>query len=160
MAQYQQNPTSETSAIIKREWWQIWEDEDPPYCDFILQSWDTAFEKNNRADYSACTTWGVFHKEDDAGVMQTNIVLLNAFRKRMEFPELKRVAMEAYDDWEPDAFIVEKKSAGTALYQELRRMGLPVQEFTPHRGSGDKLARLNSVADIVASEICWVPETR
>jgi len=55
---------------------------------------------------------------------------------------------------------VEKKSAGTALYQEMRRMGIPVQEFTPHRGSGDKLARLNSVADIVASEICWVPETR
>jgi len=86
--------------------------------------------------------------------------LLNSIKKRMEFPELKKLAMEEYAEWDPDAFIVEKKSAGTALYQEMRRMGLPVSEYTPHRGSGDKLARLNSVADIVASGICWVPPTR
>ena len=78
----------------------------------------------------------------------------------VKFPELKDMAMEEYSEWEPDAFIVEKKSAGTALYQEMRRMGLPVQEYTPHRGSGDKLARLNSVTDIVASGLCWVPDTR
>ena len=54
----------------------------------------------------------------------------------------------------------QKKSSGVAIYQEMRRMGLPVQEYTPHRGSGDKLARLNSVADIVASGIVWIPETR
>jgi hypothetical protein len=64
-AQYQQNPTSETSAIVKREWWQVWEKDDPPNCDFTLMSWDTAFEKNNRADYSACTHWGVFYYTDD-----------------------------------------------------------------------------------------------
>ena len=92
-AQYQQNPVSENSAIVKREWWKIWEEEDPPSCEFTLMSWDTAFEKNNRADYSACTTWGVFYKEDDAGVMQANIIMLNAFRKRMEFPELKKEAI-------------------------------------------------------------------
>ena len=89
-----------------------------------------------------------------------NIILLNSIKQRIEFPELKQLAMDEYRDWEPDSFIVEKKSSGTALYQEMRRMGLPVQEFTPHRGSGDKLARLNSVADIVASGICWVPQTR
>ena len=55
---------------------------------------------------------------------------------------------------------MEKKSAGTALYQELRRTGMPVTEYTPHRGSGDKLARLNSVADIVRSGLVWVPEAR
>jgi hypothetical protein len=59
-AQYQQSPTSDTSAIIKREWWRIWEEEDPPHCDYTLMSWDTAFEKSNRADYSAMTLWGVF----------------------------------------------------------------------------------------------------
>jgi predicted phage terminase large subunit-like protein len=158
MAQYQQNPTSEVSAIIKREWWQIWEDEDPPYCDFILQSWDTAFEKSNRADYSACTTWGVFHKEDDAGVMQTNIVLLNAFRKRMEFPELKKAALEQRDDWTPDSIIIEKKASGAPLIYELRAMGIPVQEFTPSKGN-DKISRLNSVADIFASKKVWIPNT-
>jgi predicted phage terminase large subunit-like protein len=70
------------------------------------------------------------------------------------------MALAEYAYWEPDAFIVEKKSSGVALYQEMRRMGLPVQEFTPHRGTGDKLARLNAVADIIASGIVWVPETR
>jgi len=93
MAQYQQNPTSETSAIVKREWWKLWEKEDPPSCEFTLMAWDTAFEKTQRADYSALTTWGVFYKEDDAGIMQANIILLNAFRERMEFPRLKKVAI-------------------------------------------------------------------
>jgi len=68
--------------------------------------------------------------------------------------------MDEYRKWEPDAFIVEKKSSGVAIYQEMRRMGLPVQEYTPHRGTGDKLARLNSVADIIASGMAWVPATR
>lgn len=156
-AQYQQQPTAEEAALIKREWWQIWEHDEPPPCEYIIMSLDAAAETHNRADFTAITTWGVFLNESTNA---HNIILLNSIKERMEFPELKRVAMEAYSDWEPDAFIVEKKSAGTALYQELRRMGLPVQEFTPHRGSGDKLARLNSVADIVASELCWVPETR
>jgi hypothetical protein len=66
-AQYQQNPTSEEGAIIKREMWKIWEKDTPPPCEFIIQSWDTAFEKSNRADYSACTTWGVFYKIDSEG---------------------------------------------------------------------------------------------
>ena len=89
-----------------------------------------------------------------------HIILLNSIKKRVEFPELKHLVQEEYDEWEPDSFIVEKKSSGVALYQEMRRMGVPVQEFTPHRGSGDKLARLNSVADIVASGLVWVPQSR
>jgi predicted phage terminase large subunit-like protein len=89
-----------------------------------------------------------------------NIILLNSIKKRVEFPELKDLAINEWREWEPDAFIVEKKSAGTALYQELRRTGMPVTEYTPHRGSGDKLARLNSVADIVKSGLVWIPETR
>ena len=120
-------------------------------------SLDAAAETHNRADYTALTTWGVFFNENE-GIH--NIILLNSIKKRMEFPELKNLAMEEYAEWEPDAFIVEKKSAGTALYQEMRRMGLPVSEYTPHRGTGDKLARLNSVADIVASGLVWAPPTR
>ena len=159
MAQYQQNPTSETSAIVKREWWQVWEDESPPYCEFVLQSWDTAFEKTNRADYSACTTWGVFSRPDDTGLPQTNIILLNAFRKRMEFPELKKVALEQRDEWTPDSIIIEKKASGAPLIYELRAMGIPVQEFTPVRGN-DKISRLNAVSDIFASGKVWVPNTQ
>jgi hypothetical protein len=101
-AQYQQDPTSEQSAIVKREWWQVWEKDDPPPVDMIIQSWDTAFEKNNRADYSACTTWGVFYHPDDTGQDQANLILLNAFRDRLEFPELKKRVLEQYKEWSPD----------------------------------------------------------
>ena len=158
MAQYQQNPTSETSAIVKREWWKIWEREVPPPCDFVLQSWDTAFEKTQRADYSACTTWGVFYHPDENGISQANIILLNAFRDRLEFPSLKRAAYEEYKDWEPDSIIIEKKASGAPLIYELRAMGIPVQEFTPTRGN-DKISRLNAVSDLFASGRVWVPNT-
>ena len=157
-AQYQQQPTSDVNAIIKREWWRVWEKDDPPYCDFIIQSWDTAFLKTQRSDYSACTTWGVFYQDDDNGVQQANIILLNSFKKRMEFPELKSKAMEEYKSWSPDALIVEAKASGTPLLFELRAMGIPVQEYTPSKGN-DKIARLNAVADIFASGRVWVPNT-
>ena len=159
-AQYQQDPTSEEGAIVKREWWQDWEYESPPQCEFIIQSWDTAFLKTQRADYSACTTWGVFYKEDEGtGIVQPNIILLDAFKDRMEFPELKRKAFDHWKEWQPDAFIVEGKAAGMPLIFELRSMGIPVSEYTPSRGN-DKIARVNAVADLFASGIVWAPEKR
>jgi predicted phage terminase large subunit-like protein len=157
-AQYMQAPTSDVSAIIKREWWQIWDHDSAPHCDFIIQSWDTAFLKTERADYSACTTWGVFYKDDDTGKPQSNIILLNAFKKRMEFPELKARAYQEFKEWDPDSIIVEAKAAGSPLIFELRAMGVPVQEFTPSKGN-DKIARLNAVADLFASGRVWVPNT-
>ena len=157
-AQYMQQPTSDVSAIIKREWWKIWDEESPPYCEFLIQSWDTAFLKTERADYSACTTWGVFYKPDDTGREQANIILLNAFKKRMEFPELKQRAFQEFKEWNPDTLVVEAKAAGSPLIFELRAMGIPVQEFSPSKGN-DKIARLNSVADIFASGRVWVPNT-
>lgn len=156
-AQYQQNPTAEEAALVKREWWKVWKKEDPPSCEYIIMSLDAAAESHNRADFTALTTWGVFFNEEASAY---HIILLNSIKRRVEFPELKRLAQEEYTEWEPDSFIVEKKSSGVALYQELRRMGVMVQEFTPHRGTGDKMARLNSVADIVQSGLVWVPETR
>ena len=156
-AQYQQSPTSEEAAVIKREWWRQWERDQPPPCDYIIMSLDAAAETHNRADYTSLTVWGVFlNEEEDCH----HIILLHAIKDRFEFPELKRMATDEYARWEPDAFIVEKKSAGVALYQEMRRTGLPVQEYTPHRGSGDKMARLNSVADIISSGLVWVPDRR
>jgi predicted phage terminase large subunit-like protein len=158
-AQYQQNPTSEEGAIIKRENWKIWEKESPPPCEFIIQSWDTAFEKSNRADYSACTTWGVFYKTDSEGFEVAHIILLDAFKARLEFPELKQKAMELYKEWEPDSCIVEKKAAGAPLIYEMRRMGIPLQEYTPGKGS-DKIARVNAISDLFASGFVWCPDTR
>ena len=156
-AQYQQEPTSEEGAIIKREWWKVWKGEKPPRCEFMIQSWDTAFTKSERADYSACTTWGVFHMNENEN--DAHIILLDAFKRRMEFPELKEKAFNHYKEWEPDAFIVEAKASGAPLIYELRAMGIPVSEFTPSRGN-DKMVRINSVADLFSSGKVWAPETR
>jgi predicted phage terminase large subunit-like protein len=157
MAQYQQQPTSDSSAIIKREWWKIWDKETPPQCDYILQTWDTAFEKNTRADYSACTTWGIFYNDEDNGL--PNIILLNAFKARMEWIELKKKAFEEYKEWEPDNILIEKKATGAPLIYEFRAMGIPAMEFSPGKGQ-DKISRLNAVSDVIASGKVWVPETR
>ena len=159
-AQYQQAPTSEEGALLKREWWNVWDSDRPPPCEFIIQSWDTAFLKTSRADYSACTTWGVFyHTDPDTGRQTSNIILLDAYRKRMEFPELKTKTQEMYNEWQPDALIVEAKAAGAPLVFELRAMGIPVSEFTPSRGN-DKIARVNAVTDLFASGVIWAPDTR
>jgi predicted phage terminase large subunit-like protein len=155
-AQYMQQPTSEEGALIKREWWSIWDKEDPPSCDFTIMALDAAQETNNRADYNALTTWGVFFNEDTNNY---NIILLNAIKKRLEFPDLKKLVLEEYKEWEPDAFIVEKKSNGAALYQELRRMGVPVGEFTPGKGQ-DKISRVNAVSDLFSAGIVWAPDRR
>jgi len=156
-AQYQQNPTSEEGAIVKREWWKVWENDNPPKCDFLIQSWDTAFTKNERSDYSACTTWGVFKLNEDEN--DVNVILLDSFQKRMEFPELKEKAFQHYKEWEPDAFVVEAKAAGAPLIFELRQMGIVVSEYTPSRGN-DKFVRINSVADLFRSGKVWAPDTR
>lgn len=155
-AQYLQQPTSEEGAIVKREWWQEWRSEKPPQCDIIIVSWDTAHEKNNRSDYSACTIWGVWQNEED-GV--NHLILLDAFKGRWEFPMLKEKFLEVWKEWKPDAVVVEKKASGAPLIQDMRYMGIPVQEFVPSRGN-DKVARLNSVSDLFASGRVWAPATR
>ena len=156
-AQYMQQPTADSAAIISRKDWRIWPKDEPPQCDYVIQSWDTAFETKNNSDYSACTTWGVFYNEEENDTPQ--LILLDAFKDRMAFPELKQVALKHYKDWEPDAFIVEKKAAGAPLIQELRAMGIPVQEFSPSRGN-DKLVRVNAIADLFTSGKVWAPDTR
>lgn len=156
-AQYQQKPTGEEGAIVKRDWWRRWESDRPPRCEFIIQSWDTAFTKSQRADYSACTTWGVFHLNEDES--DVNIILLDALKEKWEFPELKDNAKRMYDEWEPDACIIEAKAAGAPLIFELRRMGVMVSDYTPVRGN-DKFVRLNSVTDLFRSGKVWAPETR
>lgn len=158
-AQYMQTPTAEEAAIIKREWWQKWTKEDPPRCEYVIMTLDAAAEAHNRADFTALATWGVFSDDRLTGGA-SHLILLNVINVRLEFPELKDLALKEYKDWEPDALIVEKKSAGTQLYQELRRMGIPVQEFTPSKSTGDKIARVNAVADILRSGMVWYPEGR
>jgi predicted phage terminase large subunit-like protein len=96
-----------------------------------------------------------FNEEEN----QDQLVLLDAWTGRKEFPDLKKFAFEYYREWEPDMVVIEKKAAGAPLIQEMRATGLPIHEFTPSRGN-DKRVRLNAVADMFSSGMVWAPETR
>ena len=155
-AQYLQNPTAEEGAIIKREWWNVWDHDDPPVVDYVIQSYDTAFTKSERADYSAITTWGVFYPDEGD---EAAIILLDSEKGRWEFPELKDAAMRLYEEFDPDMVLIEQKASGTPLTQDLRKMGIPVSGFTPGRGA-DKFSRMNACSPVFESGMVWCPETR
>ena len=155
-AQYMQNPTSDEGALIKREWWMDWESEEMPILEHVIQSYDTAFLKKQTADYSAITTWGVFRENEDSPQC---LMLIDAIKGRYEFPELKRIAYDQYMYWKPETVLVEAKAAGLPLIFELRRMGIPVADFTPSRGN-DKNARVNSVAPLFESGKIYAPKAR
>jgi predicted phage terminase large subunit-like protein len=153
-AQWMQNPTSEEGSIIKREWWKIWEKPSIPPLQHIIQSYDTAFSKKETADYSAITTWGVFYPDEDSAA---NLILLDAHKERLEFPELRKEALEQYKYWNPDTVIIEAKASGQPLTYELRKIGIPVINFTPSKGQ-DKYSRVNAVAPMFESGMIWAPD--
>jgi predicted phage terminase large subunit-like protein len=157
-AQWQQTPTADEGAILKREWWQRWKPEEPPLVEYIIQSYDTAYSKKETADYSVITTWGVFVPDIDSG---PNIILLDVKKGRWDFPELKRIAREEYKNWNPDNVLIEAKATGITLQQELRRVGIPVTMYSPggRRAGQDKVSRANSIAPILESGMVWAPET-
>ena len=156
-AQWQQNPTSEETAMIKREWWTPWEEESVPKLDYIIQSYDTAYSKKETADFSAITTWGVF--EPKANGVQ-HLIMLDAKKGRWNFPELKEIAIEENDYWEPDMMLIEAKASGQPLADELRLLNLPVLTFSPGRRRGgnlDKTTRMHIVSPIFESGKVWYP---
>ena len=153
-AQWMQQPTSEEGAIIKREWWRRWKHDWIPDLHHVIQSYDTAFLKKETADFSAITTWGVFYPDNDSG---PNLMLLDSVKERLEFPELRRKALEQYKYWNPETVIIEGKASGMPLTYELRQMNIPVVNFTPSRGN-DKHARVNTCAPLFESGMIWAPE--
>ena len=155
-AQWMQRPTSEEGALIKREWWRTWEEDQPPDLHYVIQSYDTAFMKKETADYSAITTWGVFYPEEDK---PANLILLDCVKERYEFPELRRVALDQYKYWKPEMVIIEAKASGLPLTYELRQMDIPVQTFTPSKGN-DKHVRVNTCAPLFESGMIWAPDQK
>jgi len=155
-AQWQQNPTSEEGAIIKKEWWKRWKEEEVPQLEYVIQSYDTAFSKQETADYSAITTWGVFYPKEEG---PANLILLDSKKGRWDFPELKGKALEQYKFWEPETVIIEAKASGMPLTQELRQLGIPVVNFTPSKGN-DKITRVHSVSPLFESGMIWAPDDR
>jgi len=161
-AQYMQRPSSSEMALVKGDWWKTWDKPDPPECNFIIQSWDTAFTKGTRSDYSACTTWGVFYPTSSVRAQQravANLILLDAYKGRLEFPELKDMAYEKYMQYTPDMLVIETRAAGWPLIHELRERGLLVTDYTPSAGE-DKFVRVNAVTDMFRSGIVWAPPTQ
>ena len=163
-AQYMQRPTGEGISIIPKDWFMVWDQEKPPTCDYLIQSYDTAFLKSERADFTAITTWGVFYPEGKIGEKMYNgdeahLILIDCIKERFDFPELKQEALRLYEYWDPDNVIIEAKGSGLPLIQELRRIGIPVNTFSPGKGQ-DKIARLNSVSPIFQDGRVWVPDNR
>ena len=155
-AQWMQAPTSEEGAIIKREWWRTWKSDKIPPLTHVIQSYDTAFMKSETADYSAITTWGIFFPSEDKGA---HLLLLDSVKGRYEFPELRRRALQQFKYWEPETVLVEAKASGLPLTYELRKMDIPVVNFTPSRGN-DKHVRVNSVAPLFEAGMIWAPDQK
>ena len=153
-AQYQQNPTGEDNAIIPRSWWKRWKKKNVPDLKYVIQSYDTAFTKRETSDYSAITTWGVFSPEEGG---PPGLILLDSKKGRWDFPELKGIALEEYEYWDPDTVIVEAKASGLPFTHELRNTGIPVVNFTPSKGN-DKVSRVHSVSPLFEAGMVWAPE--
>jgi predicted phage terminase large subunit-like protein len=156
-AQWQQQPTNDEGAVLRREWWRKWKQDAPPECEYVLQTLDTAYSKKETADFSVIATWGVFYPGADSG---PNLILLSVNKGRWDFPELKRIAKKEYQYWQPDNVLIEAKASGTSLQQELRKMGIPVTMYSPggRRQGQDKVSRANAVAPILESGMVWYPE--
>lgn len=165
--QLQQRPAPEEGGLLKRSYYKIWKFHRPPHLIQVIQSWDTALNEKKSNCYSACTTWGTF--QDQNGVY--NLLLLSLFRGRLEYPELRAMAQRLYYDYRddntsinikpdgnhvPDMVIVENKSSGGSLIQELNRAGIPAIGFNPDK-HGDKIARVRKISHFIERGQVWLP---
>jgi len=145
-AQYQQTPMAPDGNILKLSWFARYE-EPPASFDCVFQSWDTASETGKKNSYSVCTTWGIKSK---------HIYLLNVFRKRLEYPDLKRAVIEQARLYRPRVILVEAKSSGAALVQELRRDDLyTLKEVKPQ---GSKEMRMQTQNALIENGFVHLPK--
>jgi phage terminase large subunit-like protein len=185
-AQYQQQPEGQGGLILKRHWWKEWVwpewhtayGKERPLPDFfeVIQVYDTAFEEDEEADYTARTTWGIFtHQETEKdpvsglmkeGKLRTCAMLLDMLEERMEYPKLRDEVIKSNEDFAPDWILVEKKASGHSLIQELRLKKIPVKAVklagSGGRGgmSGDLIARAHESSLMLAKGCIWyVPES-
>ena len=154
---YMQDPSPDDGGIIKKKYINWWEYEDPPECQFIIQTYDTAFSTSKQADYSVIQTWGIFHDYDEDYGHSSHLILLGNTRGRYEYPELRRIAQELYRDFRPDVCIIEKKASGQSLIQDMRRAGLPVLDYLPDK---DKVARVYASTPMMEAGRVWLPKNK
>jgi len=133
-SQYQQNPASLEGGLIKKEWLRYYEHSVFPN-DFtwILQSWDTAWKIGEANDYSVCTTWRL---------VGANFYLIDVFRARLSYPDLKRAVVDLYNKYQPCEILIENQSSGIALIEELKREFIYTVTAWKPEGGEDKYQRL------------------
>ncbi len=93
--QLQQRPSPSEGGIYKKAWFMWWKEPRQPRCEFVLQSWDTAFSTGTDSCYSACTNWGIFKDDHDV----SNIILLSAWRGKLEQPDLRRLMIRLANNY-------------------------------------------------------------
>jgi predicted phage terminase large subunit-like protein len=146
-SQYQQRPAPIGGGIVKGIWFKRFEAGDlPEKFDKILQSWDTATKETELADFSVCTTWGIKDR---------NIYLLNVLRKRLNYPELKRTVREQWQAFKADVVLIEDKSSGTQLIQEMVHEGL--HAVTAHMPTQNKIMRLSAQTGLIENGFVYLP---
>src|SRR5215467_3477137 len=134
-AQYQQDPQPPSGNIVKREWLKFYDlSGKPSRFDQVLQSWDTANKDTELANFSVCTTWGIKDRQ---------LYLLDVFRQKLDFPELKRSIRELANRHQAKIVIIEDKASGTSLLQELRADNFSIAQPAPNI-DGDKVMRLRA----------------
>ncbi len=148
-SQYQQDPTAREGGLIKREWIHFYEGKARRDMAYVVQSWDTAIKSGEFNDYSVCTTWGI---------LDGNFYLLDVFRQRLTFPELKRAALELFRQYNPTKLLIEDKGSGSSLLQELRTEHVwCLDDYNPPHGS-DKQMRLAAQAVKFESGRVYLPQ--
>jgi predicted phage terminase large subunit-like protein len=136
-SQYQQRPIPISGNLVKREWLRFYGDQ-PRQFARIVQSWDTAAKTSELNDYSVCTTWGVD---------RDNFYLIDVFRRRLNYPELKRAIISQANIFDANQIVIEDKSSGTQLIQDLNNDRVrKVIEYKPPPGA-DKVMRLHACSD-------------
>jgi predicted phage terminase large subunit-like protein len=160
-ALYMQSPVGEEGNIFTKDDFQDWEEDEPPECDEIIQTLDTAFSTRTTADNSVIQTWGIFYIKytDDKGrdYEEPNVILLNQVRGRYTYPQLRRTALTEFQRFKPNRVIVENKASGQSLIQDLKLNKLPVIPFQPDR---DKVARAHATTGMVERGRVWLPMTK
>jgi predicted phage terminase large subunit-like protein len=145
--QYQQSPAPLGGGLVKRDWLQTYTDM-PDRFSLILQSWDCANKATELSDYSVCTTWGLHAKK---------LYLLDVYRKRLEYPELKRAVREQAERHNSCHIIIEDKASGTQLIQDLKRENLRgLKAYAP---KFDKVVRLHTASDLIENGTVYLPDS-
>jgi predicted phage terminase large subunit-like protein len=147
--QYQQSPAPLGGGMVKAEWFKRYRENERPECfDRIVQSWDTANKATELSDFSVCTTWGVSGK---------HLFLLGVFRRRLEYPALKRAVREQQSLFEATEVLIEDKASGTQLIQELIEDGC--HGVTRYQPTIEKIMRLHAQTGMIHNGFVHIPET-